>query len=69
MAAGKIGLGMLTDLMTYLLPLELAFKQSMLAEANVDRRAQKLIRQLESAGDFSVPGGGRYDFPPEFSVN
>jgi ATP-dependent Lon protease len=68
-ASGHVGLGMLTDLLTFLLPLDLGFKQSLLAETNVDRRAQKLIRQLKTSVDDGGPGGGRRDFPPKFSLN
>jgi ATP-dependent Lon protease len=69
LASGQIGLGMLTDLLTYLLPLELAFKQSLLAETNVDLRALKLVRHLKGGSDPSRPPAAKRGFPPQFSLN
>ena len=58
---GQIPLGMLTDIVAYTLDIELQFKERMLEETCVDRRAEQL---LEFLGRLR-----RLAFPPEFSVN
>jgi len=58
---GQIPLGMLTDIVAYTLDIELQFKERMLEETCVDRRAEEL---LEFLGRLR-----RLAFPPEFSVN
>lgn len=59
-------LGPLTDLMAYSLPLDLSFKQMLLAEADVLQRARLLLEDLTShAEQHSLASG----FPPKFSAN
>ena len=58
---GQIPLGMLTDIVAYTLDIDLEFKERMLEETCVDRRAEQL---LEFLGRLR-----RLAFPPEFSVN
>lgn len=63
----EVPLGILTDIMAYTLDLDVAVKMQLLAECNVDRRAQMLVDLLSQAtNDRSrFPGG----WPPKFSVN
>lgn len=58
-------LGTLTDLISYSLPLDLAFRQTLLAELDVVQRTKLLLHQMNGAidNDFDRP------FPPEFSEN
>jgi ATP-dependent Lon protease len=63
----EIALGTLTDLVTYSLPLELTFKQLLLAEPHADRRAHLLLEHLNSEAE--VAAAGSRPFPPEFSSN
>lgn len=58
---GQIPLGMLTDIVAYTLDIELQFKERMLEETCVDRRAEELLEFLSRLR--------RLAFPPEFSVN
>jgi uncharacterized protein len=58
---GQIPLGMLTDIVAYTLDLDLQFKERMLQETSVDRRAEELLEFLARAR--------RLAFPPEFSLN
>lgn len=82
--AGQMGLGPITDIMSYTLPLEVEDKLRLLTEANVDRRAGELVRLLQSgkvqlhaasadkpSPDPSSSGSSEGDggFPPPFSVN
>jgi uncharacterized protein len=67
--AKHLPLGMMTDLASYALPLEVSLKQRLLAESRIDVRARLLLEHFESqvAG---VPVGVAGDtFPPQFSVN
>jgi hypothetical protein len=69
--ASDVPLGVLTDLVSFALPLEAKFKQELLADCNVDRRAASLMAALgaPNAGErrnrVALPGG----FPPKFSLN
>jgi uncharacterized protein len=65
--AVEMTLGTLTDLISYTLDFEIAFKAQLLAEANVDRRASTLIARLEQDGD--NPPTHPIKFPPDFSPN
>jgi Lon protease-like protein len=57
---GQLGLGALVDLVTFALPLDAEFKQTLLEELDVARRLEALLRHL---------GGPRRGFPPDFSAN
>jgi Lon protease-like protein len=60
-----IPLGMLTDIISYTLDLDLQFKQKLLAEPMVDLRASLLLSHLGS-----LPlEPARPAFPPDFSAN
>ncbi len=64
----SLSLHVLTDLLGYTLPLEIACKQQLLAECNVERRARKLISLLEagcrepSVSDAFVDSGSQFSF-------
>lgn len=59
-------LGTLTDLVSYSLPLELSFRQFLLAEIDVLQRTRMLLDQLIRQGDESNEDR---KFPPDFSDN
>jgi uncharacterized protein len=63
-------LGMLTDVMAYILDIGTSRKLSLLAEMNVFRRAELLLKHLSEAAaeppPVEVP---TLCFPPEFSMN
>jgi Lon protease-like protein len=63
--ANDLRLGVLTDVVSYMLDADIAAKQRLLGEVNVYRRAEMLLAHLEAAQ------GGAQDpvFPPRFSVN
>jgi len=66
--SGTIPLGMLTDIVAYALDLELAAKQQLLSETNVDLRATMLLGHLDSARRDPARVAKEL-FPPQFSVN
>ena len=61
----QITLGMLTDIVSYTIDLDLDIKLRLLAECDVFRRVRLLMQAIETRG---TTGGGR-TFPPAFSVN
>lgn len=65
--AVEMSLGTLTDLMSYTLDLNVALKAELLAEPDVDRRAQTLLAHLMHDDDEHRPP--RLKFPPDFSPN
>lgn len=82
--AGQMGLGPITDIIAYTLPLGLEAKLALLAEANVGERARLLIQVLRerqhaagstsSASDPAYIGSASQNpaaggFPPPFSLN
>lgn len=62
----KAELGTLTDLISYSLPLDLALRQTLLAEVDVMQRTRLLLHQLMHDEDADE---GHRPFPPEFSDN
>jgi Lon protease-like protein len=58
----EIPVGVLCDIITFALPLDVAFKQELLEELNVEKRLRRLLRQLRTQEP-------ERKFPPEFSVN
>ncbi len=64
-----LSLGMLTDIVAYTLDLELAYKESLLREHNVNRRAALLLRRLKTAAGKATLRVGSDKFPPDFSAN
>lgn len=70
LAEGGAALGVLTDLVGYMLDIPLSDKQALLAEPNVYRRAELLIAHLARAAQDTSPGSaGAMGFPPAFSEN
>src|SRR5262249_51368852 len=63
---GANDLGVLADIITFALPLDTEFKQEMLAEVDVHRRAMRLAAHLEAK---APPASGEHNFPPNFSAN
>ncbi len=67
---GDVPLGLLTDLVGYMLDIGIQCKQSLLAEVNVFRRVQLLLCYLsESVAALVANDTASLCFPPEFSVN
>jgi ATP-dependent Lon protease len=68
--ATDIPLGVLTDVISFMLEIEIGHKEMLLSEVNVHRRAQMLLEHLEGIAKGSTgqkcSGGG---FPPRFSAN
>jgi hypothetical protein len=69
MFAQQLSLGMMTDLVSYAIPLDLEVKQQLLAEHRVDVRAQLLLDHLERQSAREMVGAAAQGFPPAFSVN
>lgn len=78
--AGRMGLGPITDIISYTLPFPAHQKLQLLAQANVDQRAEELIEMLESGSielhsvsieeqSAQLPESPNDDFPPPFSMN
>jgi Lon protease-like protein len=67
----EVSLGVLTDLVSFALPLRPALKRELLAECNVDVRARRLLRALRTSAAKSAapPAPARFKFPPRFSAN
>jgi hypothetical protein len=65
-----VPLGVLTDVISYLLDIDLARKQSLLAEVDVYRRAHLLLADLsEATAELAASQAAAFCFPPEFSMN
>ena len=65
-----VSLGMLTDIISYMLDIDLGKKQSLLAEIDVYRRAELLLKHLAAAANGLDEDGSQYlSFPPSFSAN
>ena len=68
--ATDIPLGVLTDVISFMLEIEIGHKETLLAEVNVHRRAQMLLEHLEAiAKGRPEQNGSAGVFPPRFSVN
>ena len=70
MIDADVPLGMLTDVISYMIDINLEKKQSLLAEVDVYRRTKLLLGASEERGRRT---GGRSleqgDVPPDFSIN
>lgn len=67
---GQASLGMLTDVISFMLDLPLEEKMSLLAEVDVGARARRLITHLApSAAESWVDANDLDVFPPKFSAN
>ncbi len=68
--SSDISLGTLTDIIGYMLEIDLATKEVLLGEPNVHRRTELLLEHLASAARDGEAGvAGAMAFPPEFSMN
>jgi uncharacterized protein len=76
--AGQMGLGPITDIISYTLPFEVEEKLRLLGESNVDSRATELVRLLRSGAvdlqsgvsvEFTDATRKNQQFPPPFSLN
>jgi ATP-dependent Lon protease len=63
-----VPLGVLTDVIGFMLDIEVAHKEALLAEVNVYRRAEMLLEHLVKHSEGAMAGSPR-KFPPEFSAN
>jgi uncharacterized protein len=61
----EVPLGMLTDILAFTLKFDLEVKEQLLREADVDRRAELLLTQIEA----EAAGRKPVRFPPDFSMN
>ena len=66
---GGISLGVLTDLVGFMLDVEPSGKAALLAELNVARRAEMLLEHLASSAALLDAAEGLQPFPPLFSPN
>ena len=65
-----VPLGILTDVISYMLDIDVRDKEGLLAECNVHRRTKLLLDHLSAAAVDREPcGHGLGSFPPEFSAN
>lgn len=65
-----VSLGVLTDMISYMLDLDLCDKEALLAQTDVHRRAELLLEHLLVAGaDYHTAQWGEVAFPPLFSAN
>jgi uncharacterized protein len=64
-----VPLGVLTDVVSYMLDIDLVHKQSLLAELDVCRRTELLLAHLSEAAAEQVASRAAICFPPEFSAN
>jgi Lon protease-like protein len=62
-------LGMLSDMLTFALPLAVEVKQELLELLNVERRARRLLQYMEKGQPVAAAGADKRPFPPEFSNN
>jgi len=67
--ASSIPLSVLTDVVGYLLDIEVAAKIELLAETDVHHRAEMLLAHLAAMTRHDAVDSGLPLFPPEFSVN
>lgn len=65
----SVSLGMLTDVLSSLIDLDLEQKEALLAETNVYRRADVLLEYLSVVATAEDETFGALDFPPQFSAN
>ncbi len=76
--AGQMGLGPITDIVSYTLPFDAEDKLRLLSQPNVDARAEELIALLQSGKivlhsvsveEQSIDDPDNEKFPPPFSMN
>jgi uncharacterized protein len=62
-------LGTLVDILSFALPLTIEFKQELLQELDVERRARRLVQYLQLHDPPKAAVSWLHKFPPEFSTN
>ncbi len=68
--AADLPLGVLADIISYLLDIPLQDKESLLAEVNVHVRVKKLLKHVKvTAKDSAATRQSATGFPPDFSAN
>jgi Lon protease-like protein len=68
--ASDVPLGVLTDVIGFMLDIDVVKKEALLAERNVYHRAELLVEHLSAtANGLAVGKCGGTPFPPQFSVN
>ena len=69
----ELDLGTLCDVVSFALPLDVEFKQTLLATLSVEERVRRLLRQLAAQKPPAAPAASAPEaarkFPPEFSSN
>ena len=65
----ELPLGALCDIVAFALPLDVAFKQQLLEELDVQKRASSLLNYLEAHEPPKTAELVERKFPPEFSMN
>ncbi len=69
LSVDSLSLGTLTDVISFALDLTVRAKQALLAETNVDRRANMLLGHLKIAASDTFAHSLTAGFPPAFSSN
>lgn len=69
LVGGDIPLGVLTDIISYIMEIGLRQKEALLAETNVLRRAHRLLEHLAAMADVRAGESSAALFPPGFSPN
>ena len=65
----RVPLGVLADIISFTMKFDVAFKQQLLGEANVERRARMLVTELRQLDDSHAIRDDNHPFPPPFSSN
>jgi len=67
--SNRLPLGVLTDIISFTMKLDLDLKQRLLSESSVDQRARLLVDELHRLGKSSAIADDNRPFPPAFSWN
>lgn len=68
--SSDVSLGTLTDIISYMLDIDLEAKETLLMETDVHRRAEMLLEHMARASaDAELAAAGSSPFPPRFSRN
>ena len=66
---GELPLAALCDIFSFILPLEIEFKQALLEELDVAVRVRRLLARMDGQPPLVLPKSAERKFPPEFSLN
>jgi Lon protease-like protein len=64
-----LDLATLADILSFALPLEMEFKQALLATLDVEERVRRLLERLEGPPPAAEAAPAEREFPPKFSPN